>query len=65
MRKRYSKIVEEAREQAKQVGVSITVYQIGERYDWCSTEAYHLILEASEKPVIRLLLCLPDGTVAQ
>ena len=64
-KKTYPEIVAGARDRAEKFGLKTIVYQKGKTYDWCYKTYYSTILETSNEPVIRLLMCLPDGTVVQ
>ena len=64
-RNKYPKVVAAAREVAKRRHINIIVYQEGRRYNWCIAERWSYLLTTSTQPVIRLLLCLPDGTLVQ
>lgn len=62
---KYQETVAEAREAAKVMQSEVIVFQRGKEYGWNITLDYSLLLQLSNKPVIKLLVCLPDGTVAQ
>lgn len=62
---KYPEIVEQAREAAKQTEKPYVVYRNVEHNSYhCTTnEIFETLLGTT--PVIRMLLCLPDGTVVQ
>lgn len=62
---KYREVVAAARLWAAEKELETTVFQQGKVYKWCWSDAFSIILEESTKPVIKLLICLPDGTVAQ
>ena len=64
-KKTYPEIVAEAQTQAKEMNLQITVYQQGRTYNWCDSRDYYTILIKSDEPIIRLLICLPNGIVVQ
>jgi len=64
-KKSYPAIVAEARKAAEETCALTIVFQQGKVFNWCYVEAYEHILIESKKPVIQLLICLPNGTVAQ
>lgn len=61
---KYQKVVAAARWAAKGKGTTI-VFQQGKHYNWTFEWLFPDVLEQSDQPVIKLLICLPDGTVAQ
>lgn len=62
---KYRRVVNQARAHAKHSKCTTLVYQIGKGFAWSEEWTFHKLLVESNKPVIRLLVCLPDGTVAQ
>ena len=70
---KYSKVVAEAREAAVFTCGSIVVYEDltsrwwnkTPRYNWCTEICFNSVVEDGTYPVIKLLLILSTGTVAQ
>lgn len=64
-KKSYPVVVAEARKAAEEAGVKTIVFQEGKIYDWCFEKLYLFMLDDAYKPLIQLLVCLPNGTVVQ
>ena len=64
-KKKYPEVVAEARQAAESHNIKTTVFQRGKIYNWCDERFYSTILAISDEPVIQLLICMPDGGVAQ
>ncbi|KKK61906.1 hypothetical protein LCGC14_3009630 [marine sediment metagenome] len=63
---KYRKVVAEARKAAEISKRKTVVYQKGKNYSWCMEWAYFLnVVELSDQPIIKLLICLPGGEVSQ
>lgn len=63
---KYREVVAGARQTAKCHKEKTFVFRIGKRYyGHCLESDYSGRLLLATEPVIRLLICLPDGTVAQ
>ncbi len=62
---KYQKVVAAAREAAAKSRETTIVYQRGKTYHWTFEWLYQDVLNQSDEPIIKLLICLPNGAVAQ
>lgn len=66
---KYPQIVAMARFEAEQSGIPQIVYESRPKgkvsYGYSSREEFNETLALGKFPMIRLLLCMPDGTVVQ
>lgn len=66
---KYPDIVAKARFEAAESGERQIVYESRPKgkvsYGYCTREEFNQTLALGDFPIIQLLICLPDGTVAQ
>jgi len=66
---KYPQIVEKARFEAVESGEPQIIYEARPKgkvsYGYSTQEEFNQILESGKFPIIRLLLCYPDGIVVQ
>ena len=70
---KYPKVVAEAQSKATEWALPVVVYEnlnsrwwnAASKYNYCAEVTFNFLIESGKWPLIRLLLILPNGVIAQ